>query len=168
MNCINLFLTYHQFSTYHYHRFKCFVRISEQTATFALYSINWLVLITVVESVYCTVRTDSLYKADYVSSLKGCLCCWVNPWSWTLLGNLTLTELIKKLCVFYGRWRFVALCKTSRHLPWIWARWIQSTLQKINNQRLHISLPYAKQSNKKPTNQTQSDPNNTKNKTKFK
>jgi len=25
----------------------------------------------VVESVYSTVRTDSLYKADYISSLKG-------------------------------------------------------------------------------------------------
>ena len=24
-----------------------------------------------VESVYCAVRTDSLYKADYISSLKG-------------------------------------------------------------------------------------------------
>jgi hypothetical protein len=32
--------------------------------------INCLVLITVVESVYSAVRTDSLYKADYVSSLK--------------------------------------------------------------------------------------------------
>jgi len=30
-----------------------------------------MVFITVVESVYGTVRTDSLYKADYVSSLKG-------------------------------------------------------------------------------------------------
>ena len=46
---------------------ECFVRISEQTATFALY---WLVFITVVESVYCAVRTDSLDKADYVSSLN--------------------------------------------------------------------------------------------------
>ena len=45
--------------------------ISEQTATFALYSINWLVFVTVVEGVYCAVRTDFLYKADYVSSLKG-------------------------------------------------------------------------------------------------
>ena len=45
--------------------------ISEQTATFALYIINWLVLITVEGSVYCAVRTDSLYRADYVSSLKG-------------------------------------------------------------------------------------------------
>jgi hypothetical protein len=46
------------------------MRISEQTATFALYSINWLVFITVVESVYSAVRTDFLCKASYVSSLK--------------------------------------------------------------------------------------------------
>jgi hypothetical protein len=37
-----------------------------KTATFALYIINLLVFITVVESVYSAVRTDSLYKADYV------------------------------------------------------------------------------------------------------
>jgi len=30
-----------------------------------------LVFIAVVESVYSAVRTDSLYKADCVSSLKG-------------------------------------------------------------------------------------------------
>jgi len=42
------------------------VFISEQTATFAVYVINWLGFITVVESVYSAVRTDSLYKADYV------------------------------------------------------------------------------------------------------
>ena len=40
-------------------------------ATFALCIINCLVFITVVEGVYCAVRTDPLYKADYVSSLKG-------------------------------------------------------------------------------------------------
>ena len=45
--------------------------ISEQRATFALYVINCLVFITVVGSVYCAVRTDSLYKEDYISSLKG-------------------------------------------------------------------------------------------------
>jgi uncharacterized membrane protein YoaK (UPF0700 family) len=45
------------------------VRISEQTAVFALYVINSLVFITAVESVYSAVRTDSLYKADYDSSL---------------------------------------------------------------------------------------------------
>ena len=50
--------------------FHCFVLISEQTATFALYIINWLVFATVVESVYSAVRTDFLYKANYFSSLK--------------------------------------------------------------------------------------------------
>jgi hypothetical protein len=50
---------------------ECFVLISEKTAAFALYVINWLVFITLVESVYSAVRTDSLYKADYVSSLQG-------------------------------------------------------------------------------------------------
>ena len=44
----------------------CFVRISEQTATFALYCINWLVFMTVVESVYCAVRTESLYNTDTI------------------------------------------------------------------------------------------------------
>jgi hypothetical protein len=47
-----------------------FLRISEQRAAFAVYAIDWLVSVTVVESVYSAVRTDSLYKADYVSSLK--------------------------------------------------------------------------------------------------
>jgi hypothetical protein len=47
------------------------VRISEQTATFALYVINWLVFVTVVESVYSAVGTDSLYKEDYVLFLNG-------------------------------------------------------------------------------------------------
>jgi hypothetical protein len=38
---------------------------------FAVYVINWLVFITVVESVYSVVRNFSLYKADYVSFFKG-------------------------------------------------------------------------------------------------
>jgi hypothetical protein len=45
--------------------FVCFVRISEQTATFTLYIINWLVSIAEVGSVYCAVRAESLYKTDY-------------------------------------------------------------------------------------------------------
>jgi len=39
----------------------CFVWISEQTAIISLYSINWLVFITETDSVYCAVRTESLY-----------------------------------------------------------------------------------------------------------
>jgi hypothetical protein len=49
----------------------CFVRISEQRATFALCNINRLVFITEVESVYSAVRTDFLYKIRHFSSLKG-------------------------------------------------------------------------------------------------
>jgi len=40
----------------------CFVLLSEQTVTFALYVINRLVFITEVESVYSAVRTGSLYR----------------------------------------------------------------------------------------------------------
>jgi hypothetical protein len=49
----------------------CFVHISEQTGTFVVNISNSLFFITQVESVYCAVRTESLPKADYVSSLKG-------------------------------------------------------------------------------------------------
>jgi hypothetical protein len=47
------------------------MRMTEQTAAFAVYEIKGLIFITVVGSVYSAVRTDSLYKADNVSSLKG-------------------------------------------------------------------------------------------------
>ena len=47
------------------------MRMSEQTAAFADVYIKGLVFVTVVESVYSAVRTDSLYKADDVLSLKG-------------------------------------------------------------------------------------------------
>ena len=45
--------------------------IWEQTATCATYSINRLVFITEMKSVYCAVRTGSLNKAVCASSLKG-------------------------------------------------------------------------------------------------
>jgi len=41
--------------------FMCFLWISEQTAIISLYNINWLIFITETESVYCAVRTGSLY-----------------------------------------------------------------------------------------------------------
>jgi hypothetical protein len=63
------FFTYHQVnmqnSTWCSLCVECFIRISERTATFALYIINCLVFITLGESVYSAVRTDSLYKANY-------------------------------------------------------------------------------------------------------
>jgi hypothetical protein len=42
----------------------CFVRISEQTAAFALQNIKTLVFITEVESAYYPVRNESLCKRD--------------------------------------------------------------------------------------------------------
>ena len=47
-----------------YFSFMCFVWLSEQTVTFALYIINRLVFITEVESVYCAVRNESLYNTE--------------------------------------------------------------------------------------------------------
>jgi hypothetical protein len=41
-----------------------FVQISEKTATFALYDINRIFFIIEVESIYCAVRTESLYKVE--------------------------------------------------------------------------------------------------------
>ena len=49
-----------------YIAFVCFILISEQTAPFALYCINWLVFITEVESVYSAVRIESLYNTDTI------------------------------------------------------------------------------------------------------
>jgi len=40
--------------------FMCFVFIWEQTTTCTTYSVNWLVFITEMKSVYSVVRTGSL------------------------------------------------------------------------------------------------------------
>ena len=51
-------------SAFWYIAFTCFVWLSEQTVTFALHIIKRLIFITEAESVYCAVRTESLYKTD--------------------------------------------------------------------------------------------------------
>jgi hypothetical protein len=51
--------------------YSCFIFIWEQTATCATYSINWLVFITEMKSVYSAVRTGSLNKAVCASFLNG-------------------------------------------------------------------------------------------------
>ena len=58
----------------------CFVWIWEQTAIISLYSINWLVCITETESVYCAVRTGSLY----IIQVK----CFVWIWEQTAIISL--------------------------------------------------------------------------------
>ena len=58
----------------------CFVWIWEQTAIISLYSINWLVFITETESVYCAVRTGSLYIIQVM--------CFVWIWEQTAIISL--------------------------------------------------------------------------------
>ena len=45
--------------------FVCFVWIWEQSASFASHNIKRLVFVTEVESVYCAVRTESLYITQW-------------------------------------------------------------------------------------------------------
>jgi hypothetical protein len=50
----------------------CFVWMSEQTASFALYSINrWVLCNRGGQRVYSAVRTESLYKTDTLRLYKG-------------------------------------------------------------------------------------------------
>jgi hypothetical protein len=44
----------------------CFVRISKQTATFALLNIKRLVFVTEMESVYSAVRTEYIKQMSFV------------------------------------------------------------------------------------------------------
>jgi len=88
----------------------CFVFIWEQTATCATYSINWLVFITEMKSVYSAVRTGSLNKAVCASSLNGltfnnctlCLHC-IYVFCIYLRTNSDLCHLQHKLNGFYNR-----------------------------------------------------------------
>jgi hypothetical protein len=69
------FVMHHQFNFQQLYAlptpYLCFVFVWEQTATCTSYSINWLVFITEVKSVYSAVRTGSLNKAVRASSVKG-------------------------------------------------------------------------------------------------
>ena len=54
----------------------CFICISEQTATFAVYNINVLVFIPEAVIVYCAVRTEFLYIIQFKSTLqRDAECC---------------------------------------------------------------------------------------------
>jgi hypothetical protein len=66
----------------------CFVWISEQTAIISLYSINWLVFITEMESVYCAVRTESLTIVQFNFRLSMDV-----PWLRRLVAGLSPRRL---------------------------------------------------------------------------
>ena len=58
-----------------YISFMCSVWLSEETERFALHAFSRLVFTTEVESVYCAVRTESLYNIRFV--LKGLISTYV-------------------------------------------------------------------------------------------
>jgi hypothetical protein len=70
----------------------CFVMLPEQTVTFSLYIINRLVSIIEVESVYCSVRTESLYNTDTFRpvTVKGRI---LNGMQYVLTNGKTACEL---------------------------------------------------------------------------
>ena len=81
----------------------CFVFIWEQTATCATYSINWLVFITEMKSVYCAVRTGSLNKAVCASSFMLLRCYnrvsaidWLPHISASQIHNLRLISDLRR------------------------------------------------------------------------
>ena len=82
-----------------------FVFIWEQTATCATYSINWLVFITEMKSVYSAVRTGSLNKAVCASSAKV-----YNTIQKKLIRHLVLPMLFLRMChynnVLFTSWSF--------------------------------------------------------------
>jgi len=70
-----VYVMHHQFNNQQMYvlptLFMCVVFIQELTATCATYSINLLVFITEMKSVYSAVRTEFLNKAVCTSSLNG-------------------------------------------------------------------------------------------------
>ena len=69
----------------------CFVFIWEQRATFATYSINWLVFITEVKSVYSVVRIGSL-KHRVINTSKNSQVYIINnkiSWIWHTIQRIS-------------------------------------------------------------------------------
>ena len=68
------FFTYHQINIQQFYTVlalrSVFCTDLRTDSEFSLYIINWLIFITLVESVYSAVRTDCLYKTDYVWALN--------------------------------------------------------------------------------------------------
>ena len=72
--------------------FACFVWIWEQTAIISLYSINWLVFITEMKSVYSAVRTGSLNQT-YSFVFKGFIFYFK-----FLIRNINITSYNSQKC----------------------------------------------------------------------
>jgi len=75
--------------------FRCFVFIWERTVTCATYSVNWLVFITEMKSVYCAVQTGPLTLILLTWRIG-----WVpnNAIKWQMGFNSAFKELNKAVC----------------------------------------------------------------------
>ena len=124
--------------------FMCFVWISEQTAIFSLYNINWLVCIIETESVYCAVRTEHLTFTNSTLCPHGVFMCFV--WIWEQTAIISLYSINWLVCIIETEsvYRAVqtehltftnsALCPHSvfMYFVWIWEQTVIIPLYSIN------------------------------------
>ena len=115
----------------------CFVFISEQTVTCAIYSINWLIIITEMKSVYCTVQTGSLNKSVHFV-FKGLNIVFIGislkkwrPWNWGALYS-DKNKIYCTFCVVYyenSKFSFNSILhevwQTLCHSSRLYLRWCQ-------------------------------------------
>ena len=106
----------------------CFVFIWEQTATCATYSINWLVFITQIKSVYSAVRTGSLNQLVSsllytVTILKPVWTYGIELWGCTNKPNITVMRRYqsKLLRTITNAPRYVTnhTLHTDLHIPYV-------------------------------------------------
>jgi hypothetical protein len=53
-------------------------------------------------------------------------CSFTYSWSWALLEELPILQLLKNFPAFYGNWRFITVFTRVLHWPLSWTRSIQS------------------------------------------
>jgi hypothetical protein len=100
MGCVNGVYWLHVLTVWRHT--VCYVWIWEQTAIISLYSINWIVCITETESVYCAVRTGSLYTASLTFSNStffphNVFMCFV--WIWEQTAIISLYNINWLVCI---------------------------------------------------------------------
>jgi hypothetical protein len=126
--------------------FMGFVWIWEQTAIISLYSINWLVFITETESVYCAVRTGSLYNTSltfsnstFCHTVYLCVLCGSEnkqrlfPYT-TLIDYFFITETENIYCAVRTGASYVGLYQVSL------AIYAACLLPRVSVYRKHILL----------------------------
>ena len=113
-----------------------------RTAIISLYSINWLVCITETESVYCAVRTGSLYII-LLSAHTAVFTCFV--WIWEQTAIISLYSISWLVCITETECVYCAVRTGSLNIillsaphpvfmcfVWIWEQTAIISLYSIN------------------------------------